>query len=172
MKQLIIVRHAKSDRDDPTLNDDERPLSPRGLTELPRVAKWLASQKLKIDLILSSPVKRARQTTQLLCEGAGLDAKKIEWQDSLYLADVETLLDAIGHVPAKTKELMIIGHNPGLEELLRYLCGNDLPLTKNGKLLTTAAIAVVELPDDWGTIKPRSGHLIQLMRPKELKVPD
>lgn len=167
-RKLIIVRHAKSSRDDPSLDDYDRPLSPRGLGEIPHVAKWLAAQKLKIDHILSSTAKRTRQTAELLCEGAGLDAKKIEWQDSLYLADTATLLDAIGRTSAKTKQLMIVGHNPGLEELLRRLCGDELPLTESGKLLTTAAIAIVALPDEWDEIKPHSGHLIELMRPKEL----
>jgi phosphohistidine phosphatase len=166
--QLIIVRHAKSARDDPTLDDFERPLSPRGLSEIPHVAKWLASQKLKIDYILSSTAKRARQTTELLCQGAGLDVKKIEWQDALYLADTATLLNAITHLPTTIKQLMIVGHNPGLEALLSHLCSDDLPLTKSGKLLTTSAIAIVALPDGWDAIKPHSGELIQLMRPKEL----
>lgn len=166
--QLIIVRHAKSSRDDPALDDYDRPLSPRGMDEIPRVAKWLVAQELKIDHILSSTAKRARQTAQLLCEGAGLDAKKIEWQDSLYLADTAALLAAIGQTTGKTKQLMIIGHNPGLEELLCYLCGDELPLTESGKLLTTGAIAIVALPDGWNAIKPHSGHLIELMRPKEL----
>lgn len=167
-RQLIIVRHAKSERDDPTLDDFERPLSPRGLSEMPHVAKWLASQKLKIDQIISSTAKRARQTTELLCQGAGLDVKKIEWQDALYLADTATLLNAIAHLPTTIKRLMIVGHNPGLEELLSHLCGDDLPRTKSGKLLTTAAIAIVVLPDGWDSIKPHTGQLIELMRPKEL----
>jgi phosphohistidine phosphatase len=167
-RTLIIVRHAKSSRDDPALDDYDRPLSPRGLGEIPRVAKWLSAQKLSIDHILSSTAKRARQTAELLCEGAGMKVKKIEWQDSLYLADTATLLDAIGHTPANTKQLLIVGHNPGLEELLCYLCGDELPLTESGKLLTTAAIAIVALPDGWDAIKPHTGHLLELMRPKEL----
>ncbi|MDZ4260748.1 MAG: histidine phosphatase family protein [Pseudomonadota bacterium] len=166
--QLIIVRHAKSAWDDASLEDYERPLSPRGRNDIPPMARWLATHQSDIDLILSSSAKRTRQTAQLLCEHAGLDPKKIKWQDALYLADTTTLLDAIGQTPAKIKQLMLIGHNPGLEELLTYLGGDELPLTRSGKLLTTATIAIVAIPDGWQTIKPHSCHLVELMRPKEL----
>lgn len=166
--QLVIVRHAKSDWDNASLDDYDRPLSPRGLNDIPAMAKWLAAQKSHIDLILSSSAKRARQTAKLLCEHTGLNPQKIEWQDALYLADTTTLLNAIGQTPAKTKQLMLIGHNPGLEELLIHLCGNELPRTKDDKLLTTATIAMVAVPDGWQAIKPHSCHLVKLMRPKEL----
>ncbi len=166
--QLIIVRHAKSAWDDASLDDYDRPLSPRGLNDIPPMARWLATHKLEIDLILSSSAKRTRQTAQLLCEHTGLNPKKIKWQDALYLADTTTLLETIGQTPAKTKQLMLIGHNPGLEELLTHLCGDELPLTSSGKLLTTATIAIVAVPDGWQTIKPHSCHLVKLMRPKEL----
>lgn len=166
--QLIIMRHAKSAWDGPTLDDYDRPLAARGLSDIPAMARWLAKQNLHIDLILSSSAKRTRQTAQRLCKDAGINPLKIEWRDSLYLASSATLLDAIGQVPAKTKQLMLIGHNPGLEELLIHLCGEQLPLTQSGKLLTTAAIAIVALPDGWCAIEPHSGHLVELMRPKEL----
>ena len=166
--QLIIVRHAKSAWDDPALDDYHRPLSPRGLNDMPQMAHWLAKQKLHIDQILSSPAKRAKQTAHLLCKGAGINDEKIKWRDTLYLADLKTLLETIGQTSSKTKQLMLIGHNPGLEELVQHLCGNDLPLSKSGKLLTTAAIAIVSLPNGWHEIKPHTSHLIQLIRPKEL----
>lgn len=167
-RRLIIVRHAKSDWDDPTLDDFDRPLAPRGLDETPLIAKWLVKQKLHIDQILCSSAKRTRQTAHLLCKGTDIKEEKIEFQDALYLADTTTLLNVIGHCPNKTRQLMLIGHNPGLEDLLCNLCGDDLPLTKSGKLLTTANIAIVALDDEWSSLKPHSGHLITLVRPKEL----
>ncbi len=173
--QLIIMRHAKATRDDPSIDDFHRPLSERGLSDISRVAKWLTLQYLHIDQILCSTAKRTRQTAQLLCQDAGkdsgIDSTKIDWRPTLYLADTATLLDTISHTPTNTQQLMVIGHNPGLEALLSYLCGDELPLTNSGQLLTTANIAIVALDDGWDSIKPHSGKLLQLMRSKELEQP-
>lgn len=171
-RRLIILRHAKSAWDDPGLDDFERPLAPRGESEMPLMARWLADQKIHIGRILCSPAKRTRQSAKLLCGGAGLSEERIEYRDELYLASCPTLLDIIGNGWEESGDLLVIGHNPGLEELLRYLCGDDLPLTNKGKLLTTANLAIVALTGGWRTLEPRSGQLLTLIRPAELQNPD
>lgn len=162
------MRHAKSAWDDPSLDDYDRPLAPRGFSDATTMAKWLVTQKTGIDLILSSSAKRAAQTTELLCKNMGIDAAKIAWQRPLYHADTDTLLSAISRVPINTGRVMLVGHNPGLDELLLLLCSGQPPVTKEGKLLTTAAIAILTLPYGWSAIQSHSCRLAQLVRPKEL----
>ena len=92
----------------------------------------------------------------------------IDFNDGVYLADLGTLLGVLAHCPQDMNNILVIGHNPGLEELLEYLCGEDLPLSAKGKLMPTATLAQIALPDDWRGLAARSGKMVHIVRPDEL----
>jgi phosphohistidine phosphatase len=166
-RQLIVLRHAKSDWDSETLMDFDRPLAKRGAKDAPRMGKWLHEQGLIPDHVLSSPAERAKQTTLRVCAALGIAEADIHWDAQLYAASRETLCRALADCPPTAGRVLLVGHNPGLEELLIYLCGT-VPLAPDGKLLPTASAAQLMMPEDWTRLAPGSAHLIGITRPRSL----
>lgn len=166
-RRLLILRHAKSDRDGVTARDFDRPLSKRGHRDAPRIGAWLKAQGLKPDLILSSPAVRARETAIAVADALGLARKDIVEDERLYLASLDTLLEVLAVTPAKTGAVLLVGHNPGLDTLVEYLAADPPARTGAGKLMTTAAVAWFETDDPWRRLEPGGGRLVALMRPKE-----
>lgn len=166
--QLFILRHAKSDWGTSATTDFDRPLSKRGEIDAPNMGKWMHKNKLAPDITISSPAKRATQTVNAVINELDIPKPAIHFDKRIYLASLDTLLKVISECPKNKTKLMIVGHNPGLEELLEYLAQGDLPYTQSGKLLTTANLACIELPDDWQQLEPHCSKLITLTRPKEI----
>lgn len=162
MKTLLILRHAKSDWDDPALADHDRPLNARGKRDAPRMGEVLRREGLAPEAILCSSAKRARKTAELVSEAAGLEGEP-QLLDELYAAAPSAYLKACAGLGEDIDTAMVVGHNPGLEELLEMLTGELLPLP-------TAALAQVELPiANWAELRKRvRGRLVNLWRPKEL----
>jgi phosphohistidine phosphatase len=162
MKILLLLRHAKSSWKDESLPDQERPLARRGLNDAPRVGRLLNEQNLLPDLILSSTARRARQTVELVVDAAGYSGE-ISWLDNLYAAAPEEILDILSILPSHYACVMVVGHNPGLEELVALL-------TDQVDSMTTAALAQIDLPvDGWDQITEEThGKLVNIWRPKEL----
>lgn len=167
-RELLILRHAKSDWDSHAPSDFERPLAKRGRKDAPRVGKWLKQHVGKPDLVVSSPAARARETAVMVAEKLGVALDAIRFDDRLYLADVDTLLGVLVTCSTDARRVLLVGHNPGLEDLLVHLCGDDCERTATGKLLTTAALARLRMPEDWSRISPHSAKLLGLIRPREL----
>jgi phosphohistidine phosphatase len=165
--QLWLFRHAKSDWDTNT-SDRERPLSKRGRKDSIRMGQWMSENRLIPDRIISSPAERAFQTCEFLQQGFQGEINVPVWDERLYLADSDTLLEVMMEQGDNVEKLMIVGHNPGLDDLLRYLCNGDLPLTSKGKLMTTSTLAIIELSDTWTDINSAGNHLVQISRPKEI----
>lgn len=162
MKTLFILRHAKSSWENPDWSDFERPLNKRGLEAAPLMGETMRKNQFLPDLILSSPAKRAEQTAQLIKKAADFCAE-IQFDERIYEASPARLLEVIAERNEKNESLMLIGHNPGLEGLLRYLIGETHPMA-------TATLAVVDLPaDKWNKINHASGNLRFLIRPRELE---
>jgi phosphohistidine phosphatase len=162
MKTLLIMRHAKSSWDDDSLPDHLRPLNKRGQRDAPRMGRLLARQDLKPDRILSSTAVRARTTAEIVA--AELEfAGEIQLRPDLYHADPEDYLQALAELGDGVNRVLVIGHNPGMEELIAEL-------TEAAESFPTAAIAVVEIPiEDWRELNPETqGRLIDLYRPKDL----
>ena len=166
-RQLIILRHAKSDWSGKTLMDFDRPLAKRGHHDAPRMGQWLREQGLIPDYVLSSPAKRARQTILLACEELGIVESDIHWNPDVYAATRETLCQALAACPADTRRVLLVGHNPGLEDLLIYLCGS-VTVPPDGKLLPTAAAAQLQMPENWTELAPGSAQLVGITRPRAL----
>jgi len=162
MKTLLVLRHAKSSWSDPALDDHERPLSTRGQRDGPRMGELVRDCGLIPDVVISSDAVRARLTAEAVVAAAGC-AGEILLDQRLYMASPADILSLLRTVPEEAETLMIVGHNPGLEELVAQLTGErqDLP---------TAALAQIVLPiDRWRDLKrPTRGRLVGHWRPKEL----
>jgi phosphohistidine phosphatase len=167
-RELLILRHAKSDWDSGAATDFHRPLSRRGKQDAPKVGAWLYREGLVPDYVVSSPAERARQTVVKVCKGMELDKKHIVWEPAIYEARVEDLLGVLGRCPAEHATVLLVGHNPGLEELVRYLGGDEVQPPEDGKLMPTAALARLEMPHTWDTLTQGCAHLVSITRPKSL----
>jgi phosphohistidine phosphatase len=142
MKELLVLRHAKSEHSNPRLMDHDRPLNPRGLETAPRVGRLLASEDLLPDLVLCSTAMRTTQTAALVLEAAGTDIPT-EHLKELYLASARTILEQVVLGGGDADRVMVVGHNPGMEDILDML---GLGLHE----MPTAALAHVRFDiDDW-----------------------
>ena len=166
-RELLIFRHGKSDRSVKS-DDFHRPLKDRGKRDAQRVGVWLAQQGLVPDYVISSPAERALVSAEKACKAMGLYAGKISRDRRIYTADLNTLLDVLGECPDSSRRVMLAGHNPGLEDLLTYLADGKLPLADDGKLLPTAAIARLIMPEQWAGLSESCASLVALMRPAQL----
>ncbi|MFH0342745.1 MAG: SixA phosphatase family protein [Chromatiales bacterium] len=165
-RHVLVMRHAKSDWDRGSGSDFDRPLAKRGERDAPRMGRWLREQALIPDRVVSSPAVRARQTCLLVCEALAIKKGQIHWEPAIYAADVTTLLNVLARCPEKTQRLLLVGHNPGLEELVAYLAAGGLPT--RGKLMPTGAVVGIRLPESWAGLKPGCGHIETRLVPKAL----
>lgn len=166
-RRLLIMRHAKSDWGTPGQPDFDRPLAKRGQRDAPRMGEWLLAQGLVPDLCLSSPARRAEETARKVCKVLGLDKQAIRWEERIYDATLRDLLAVLADAPGDRRLVLLVGHNPGLEDLLGYLVRDP-----GDKSLPTAAVACVRLKPDWRTLPAGSGHLEHRMVPKGLGDPE
>jgi len=167
-RELLPLRHGKSDWDSGAETDFKRPLAKRGKRDAPLVGEWLYREGLVPAYIVSSPADRASQTAQKVCKKLDYKKKDIVWDSDIYDADVDALLRVLGRVPASVPLVLLVGHNPGLEELIGYLTGGDFDAPDDGKLLTTAATARLEMPDDWSQLDRGCAVLLSITKPREL----
>lgn len=137
MKTLLILRHAKSSWDEPELADIQRPLNKRGKNDAPRVGEIIKEAGLLPDIILSSPAVRAVKTAEAAADTCGYEGE-IEIRENFYPGSPGDYIEALNEIPDGYARVMVVGHNPGLEELLSDLTGESEPLP-------TAALAQVEL---------------------------
>lgn len=162
MKTLLLLRHAKSSRDDPSLKDFDRPLNDRGRKDAKLIGKFIRRKKICPDLIVSSPAARAKQTIELVLKSADLKVE-LGFDRRLYEASGRRLLEVVSQIEDSNKSLVLVGHNPGFEELLELL-------TNEARTLPTASLACIELAvDKWSTGQPHAGSTKWLVTPKELK---
>ncbi|RRQ19970.1 SixA phosphatase family protein [Thiohalobacter thiocyanaticus] len=166
-KTLALLRHAKSDWDAGT-TDIDRPLNKRGKKDAPSLGRWLQRQAWRPQLILSSPAVRARQTIEAVIEQAGMQDVELRWEEELYLASRKSLLQRIRGLSQETKSVLLVGHNPGLEEVLEYLSRTAVPTTDSDKLFTTANLALLRLDGNWKDAGRGTAELVELVRPRDL----
>lgn len=161
MKRLLVLRHAKSDRDHVQLTDFQRPLAPRGEQDAPHIGKALRERGVVPDLILSSTAVRARQTTEAVVKAAHLEMEP-QFENDLYAASLPTLLEYLTHLPDTCSCALLVGHNPGLEMLVSHCTRTDAEMP-------TAALAYIEFDiKHWSAIEHEHGKLVWLLTPKHL----
>lgn len=168
-KLLLILRHGKSDWTT-GLEDFHRPLVGRGRKGARKMGAWIRHLDLIPDAVLSSPAARAKATTEAACKAMGFPLDKVIWDERLYEAPGTQVLSVLAAAPKKAKRLLLVGHNPGLEELLHLLVGDPPEIPADGKLLPTAALARLEVAGDWCDAGSGCAHLLAVTRPGE--VPD
>ncbi len=163
-KELYILRHAKSDWTTDAPNDFQRPLNDRGERNARKMGKWMAEHGIEPQVVVSSPALRAWQTATLACHALGVDETQIYFKSELYLADLGTLLEAIHSLPNEAESAMLVGHNPGLDQLVDYLADSPVPSSPDGKVMATATIAEFVLDNDWQTLAEGDASLSRLHR--------
>jgi phosphohistidine phosphatase len=164
MKTLLVLRHAKSDRSNTALRDHGRPLAPRGEADAPRMGTALVALDVIPDCIVTSTAVRARETTRLVAATMGYGDEITEAPD-IYGASVDTLLDVLRECEDEAATILLVGHNPGLEELVCLLTGGEG--AEAMLRLPTAGLACVALDiDDWSHIRPACGLLQWFLTPR------
>ncbi len=167
MRTLLLMRHAKSDWGFEDLSDFARPLNKRGQRAARRMGQWLADNNLTPDHVICSTACRAQETLHGVRQRTQLSNRQISYEKRGYLADLNTLLQILAEAP-ETDLVLLIGHNPGMEALLTYLCDAE-PLRSTTKTaMPTATLAQITLPDEWQDLQRHSGELVQLIQPKTL----
>ena len=161
MKTLYLLRHAKSSWKDETLADIERPLNGRGRKASQTMGGVLKKQKVIPDLVLSSSAVRARQTTDLVMEAANLSSE-LRFDERIYEASAQKLLAVVNQIEKSKKNVLLVGHNPGLEEFLELLTGSaeTMPTGTLSKVILRAST--------WAAVSSKGGTLEWIVRPKEL----
>ncbi len=169
MRQLLLLRHAKSSRDDPRLADRDRPLSPRGHRDAAAMRAAMRDLGLAPDLVLVSPSRRTLETLE------GLEpwdeAPLIEPAEALYLAGPAQLLAVLHEVAETVRSVLLIAHNPGLHELALALAGPAPPATERRlrAKFPTAALAEFTVSGLWGDIGRRTTCLVRFVTPADLR---
>jgi len=145
MHTLLALRHAKSSHADDSLPDHDRPLNERGRRDAPRLGHWLAHHDLVPHAIVCSTSQRTIETAELVADACGFPGA-IQQDERLYLASEATILRILARQPDRVSRLMLVGHNPGLEDLIERLTGVR-------ESMSTAALARIELPmNSWSEI--------------------
>jgi phosphohistidine phosphatase len=175
MRRLLLLRHAKTENDAPSGRDQDRRLDDRGWLDAAEIGSWIARHPPFPDSVMVSPAIRAHQTWEITWESMkGLAPKpRLELLPELYGADPSQLLQAI-HAASATdpQRLMVIGHNPGMQELALALAGSGDAKGRKALAdnLPTSGLAVFDFAvDDWGDVAFRGGQLVLFVSPKLLK---
>lgn len=165
---FYILRHGKSDRAIGEVRDFDRSLNSRGRESTKLIGKWMLANKHIPQQIISSNSLRTKQTTKLLTAELGENKPNILYNRGLYLAGIEKLLEVINFHKNTNDSLMLVGHNPGLEELVYYLSADGTNKKAERKALTTANLVVLKYPDANFNSLTDKGELIAFIKPKEL----
>jgi phosphohistidine phosphatase len=164
--RLLLLRHAKSSWDDADLPDRERPLSDRGRKAAAKIGRHLREQADPPDLILCSPARRTRETLERL----ELGDTRAAFDERLYGAAGEELLEAIRQVDETAGTLLVIAHDPGLQDLATDLAGADEGegASRVRAKFPTAALAVFETAGAWSEVGPETARLVSFVVPRGL----
>ena len=157
--ELYILRHAKSDWDTDAPTDFQRPLNKRGITAVEHFEDWLPAEIHQPVLIISSPALRAWQTAVAASQSLRISENEILFSGKLYLASEKDILHFLSQVDEEIKSVLLVGHNPGLEDLIGYLVSEKLPNMTNGKILPTATLAHIKLTKNWQHLCKGAGKL-------------
>ena len=161
MRTLYLLRHAESSWKDLTQPDFDRPLKDRGRKAAKLIGKYLGAEKLNDPLVVCSPAMRTRETAEIVLKHAHLRVE-VQFEERIYEASLHNLVHLVSELPDEKQIAILIGHNPGFEELLAYLTGE-------GRRMPTCALAKIKFDvESWKDIKEDHGTLDWFVTPKEL----
>ena len=158
------MRHAKSDWSGPNTVDHDRPINKRGQKNAKQIGQWMKRHNYIPQKIMCSTAIRAKQTIELVTEQIEGSSENIDYDKSLYLAAPDTLIELIQLYKNDVSSLMLVAHNPGLEELINFLSKHE----NEYKSMTTANLAIFEFSDNQFNPEIDKGKLIEFIKPKEL----
>ena len=166
-KRLFLLRHAKSSWDDPGLDDHDRPLAPRGLRASALIADHVRQSGIRPDLVLSSSARRTRETLDRVRPSLGPAEVLIE--RDLYGASSEHLLQRLRTVPDEIESVMLVGHQPAIQDLALRLAAEGPELEALRGKFPTAALATLTFEGDWSELGQQGSQLAAYVKPKQLK---
>ena len=167
MKQLFLLRHAKSSWDDSELVDHDRPLAPRGWRAVTLIAEHLGREGITPALVLCSSARRTRETLEGIAPTLG-EATSVQIGGELYAVPAPPLLEPLRAVEDGVESLMLIGHNPGVEQLALSLAGGEEKAAVLRRKYPTGALATLEFGGRWADLRPGSAALTDFVTPKRL----
>ena len=175
MLQLLILRHSKAEPGSYGVPDIERPLAARGHADAPRMGAWLAHNEYVPDYIVCSSARRTRETLQLAAPALGAEIATA-FEPAIYEATAMRLLTVVRRTPPKVRRLLLVGHNPGLEDLADDLIGtaDEAAAERLAQKYPTSGLAVLTWTaptaiDTWAKLTPRSAHLQAFVAPRWLE---
>lgn len=160
-KRVLLLRHAKSSWDDPALADHDRPLAPRGRKAAKLIGAHLRHEQISITLVLCSSARRARETLELVAPSG-----EVRIESELYGASADQLLERLRHVPDEADAVLLIGHNPSIQDLAVDLSADGGELAR--RKFPTCALAMLTLSGPWHALEPRHAELLAFVTPREL----
>lgn len=161
-RHLLIMRHAKSSWKSGASTDHERPLNARGRRDAPRIADALLQRKLSPDVVISSDAFRTRETWERM--EAAFPEPEVRFTRSLYHAGLDVIVEHVSKVAEDAETVLVLGHNPGLEDAVDSLCGEYVRMT-------TGNVVILEPldPDSWSSaVADGRWRLVEVIRPREL----
>ncbi len=169
MKTLYLLRHAKSSWDDQSLADHDRPLAPRGQADALRMAGHMRRAQVRPQLVLCSSAARALQTYEAISAAVGPSVPGLV-EDELYGASDSDLRVRLHEEPDTVETLLVIGHNPGLQDLALGMAGDgdEQALARLGDKFATCALATLDIPTSWAALGPGHAYLRSLVAPRDL----
>lgn len=163
---LYIMRHAKSDWSGPQTSDFERPINKRGTRNAIRIGEWMDENNHIPQKIISSPALRAKETIELVTEQISkFNLEDLTYEDELYLAGFTQLIEFINTYKDKVQSLMLVGHNPGIENLVNYLCDKS---GDKETIVTTANLFIFKFSSDSFNTAVDTIELVEAIKPREL----
>ncbi len=168
-KTIYLARHAKSSWNSGAATDFDRPLSNRGVADAVKMGDELKHLGWQPEKVISSPAIRAKQTCHTLCEKLDFPIANIVWNKDIYAAYTVTLLHILSALPESSNSVMLMGHNPAMEDLLINFCGDVSDYRqKNGKLFTTGNVVKITTESNWKDLAMCEARLEEILRPKML----
>ena len=165
--KLILMRHAKSDWNNPDLEDFERPLNQRGTEAAKLIGQWLAAKNILPECVLCSSATRTRETCRIVTGQLCLSAN-VHFSDRLYLASAETMFQSLS-LCSRSSPAMLIAHNPGTAILAHILAKHPAPHPRFSDYPTAATTIIDFESDNWSEISAGTGKIVDFVVPRELK---
>lgn len=165
MKRLTLIRHGNADWKNAGVADFDRPLNKRGTGEAEAIGKLLLEQELVPDLLLASSARRTQQTSEIVARKLELAARRVKLTENLYLAQCEDILAFVRATSPRVQHLAIVGHNPGISELAKFLAPKDASINE---LTTGAACTLTFDARSWTSLAPPAVRAVQYEPPSKL----
>jgi phosphohistidine phosphatase len=168
--RLWLLRHAKSSWDDPSADDEDRPLATRGERAADLMRDYIEAHDVTPELVLCSSALRARQTFARVLPALGTELE-VRIEPALYTFDAAVLVDRLRSIPADVSSVLLVGHNPALQDLAVRMADRGDRLEHLALKLPTGALAEISWPQgSWKEIADRPGELTRFVVPRELDV--